>query len=263
MILLKIGRLTLIFLFLTLISQLGGVIYLIYLIIRNVLFKNFQGSSYRRLKKTGLLLSVYLLFTQLLIPPLARINHRVPLPLWASEEVPLQAAHPFYYFFMRNYIRPKLKEALIEIAHKMRAQYPGCTLTYLDGSFPFWNGYPLLPHLSHDDGRKLDLNFLYVDPTTNALISGPPNLLGYGWYENPALGEINYPDYCRQLGNWQYGLVKYIGRRLHPGEIKFSQSHNQKLLRELIQDPRIQVIFIEPHLKSRLGLDGMPKLYYH
>ena len=35
----------------------------------------------------------------------------------------------------------------------------------LDGNFPFITGFPLLPHLSHDDGEKVDLAFYYADDT--------------------------------------------------------------------------------------------------
>ena len=44
----------------------------------------------------------------------------------------------------------------------------------LDGGFPFLDGFPLLPRLSHDDGRKLDLAFLLAaDPAVERLFLEP------------------------------------------------------------------------------------------
>ncbi|MFQ1702799.1 hypothetical protein ACJ5NV_19640 [Loktanella agnita] len=45
----------------------------------------------------------------------------------------------------------------------MHLQFPGTRTRALDGNFPYLDGFPLLPHLSHDDGEKLDLAFFYTD----------------------------------------------------------------------------------------------------
>ncbi|HKK76486.1 MAG TPA: hypothetical protein VJ953_15505 [Saprospiraceae bacterium] len=43
----------------------------------------------------------------------------------------------------------------------MQKEAPSLRINYLDANFPFWNEFPLLPHLSHDDGKKVDISFLY------------------------------------------------------------------------------------------------------
>jgi len=60
----------------------------------------------------------------------------------------------------RNYVKPELNIILQELAHKLPE---GVELKYLDANFPFFDGFPLLPHLSHNDGKKLDLSFIYED----------------------------------------------------------------------------------------------------
>lgn len=43
----------------------------------------------------------------------------------------------------------------------MQQTEPQIRISYLDANFPFKDGFPLLPHLSHDDGRKVDIAFMY------------------------------------------------------------------------------------------------------
>jgi hypothetical protein len=56
---------------------------------------------------------------------------------------------------------PDLVPLLAELSREIDRAFPGTTTLYLDGNFPFLNGFPLLPHLSHSDGRKLDIAFYY------------------------------------------------------------------------------------------------------
>ena len=60
----------------------------------------------------------------------------------------------------RNYVKPELNIILQELSHKLPE---GVELKFLDANFPFFDGFPLLPHLSHNDGKKLDLSFIYED----------------------------------------------------------------------------------------------------
>ncbi|WP_435261994.1 hypothetical protein [Tenacibaculum sp. nBUS_03] len=54
----------------------------------------------------------------------------------------------------RNYVNSALNQSLQDIGKRVNNKYPDIQLVYLDANFPFINGFPLLPHLSHSDGKK-------------------------------------------------------------------------------------------------------------
>ncbi len=113
-----------------------------------------------------------------MIPPLAALAGRVPLPCRAEPGRPVAAGSPLYCLLNRNYVDPRLVPLLDALAAAaMEQAYPGTVTPYLDANFPFLDGMPLAPHLSHDDGRKLDLAFFYADPG-GALPAGIAALAG-------------------------------------------------------------------------------------
>ena len=61
----------------------------------------------------------------------------------------------------RNYVKPELNTSLQNIAKGLNKKHPGIKLVYLDANFPFFNKFPLLPHLSHNDGKKIDISLIY------------------------------------------------------------------------------------------------------
>jgi hypothetical protein len=71
-----------------------------------------------------------------------------------------------------------MKTAVVNVAKAMNSKYPGSVVNYLDANFPFYNGFPLIPHLSHNDGKKLDLSFYYKtkDQKETNLV---PSFIGY------------------------------------------------------------------------------------
>ncbi len=118
----------------------------------------------------------------------------MPLPL--IEKRHLQPATILTFLLNRNYVRPQLREAAFRVADKMNEEFPGTVINYLDANFPFINNFPLLPHLSHSDGKKLDLSFAYVDTETGKLTNALPSYIGYGICETPKANEENIPDLC-------------------------------------------------------------------
>lgn len=148
-----------------------------------------------------------------------------------------------------------------EAASGMQQKYPGSVINYLDAGFPLFNGYPLYPHLSHDDGKKLDLAFFYFSPDTHLALNDAPSPTGYGICEEPRPGEQNMPAICAKK-NWQYDLM----RRLIPQSAKngflFDSVRTKALLGLILAEPAIEKVFIEPHLRTRLGLAGN-KIRFH
>ncbi len=249
-----------IFLSLSLITQLGGIVYLLYLPVGNRMRKKLPKSG-RVVAALGFF-PFYLLFNLALIPLLAQPFGRVPLPWLATENRPAAPHNWFYPLANRHYVRPPMKATLIALGQEMREQYPGLHIQYLDANFPLLDGFPLLPHLSHDDGRKVDLAFVYHDKEGGQL-EGHPSWFGYGYFEGPRPGEGNQPAECARQGYWQYGLLGKLTPAGRSTKLQLDRQATRRLLILLARQPAISRIFLEPHLRQRWGLAGYSKIRYH
>lgn len=99
--------------------------------------------------------ATYTICSALVLPATAAKFGRTALPCRGSG--PLRP-HSFVYCAMnRHYVTPPLQRALIEVAEQLAANDSGAPIPFLDAGFPFGFGFPMLPHLSHGDGRKVDL----------------------------------------------------------------------------------------------------------
>jgi hypothetical protein len=185
---------------------------------------------------------------------------RVPLPI--SKAGNLRPLNRLTYLLNRNYVRPQLKQAALDVADKISQQYPGSVVNYLDGCFPFFNGFPLFPHLSHNDGKKLDLAFFYIDNKTHAATSKAPSPIGYGVSEEPRAGEANTTQFCQEKGYWQYSLLTKLVPQGDKKNYTFDSLKTKTLVNLFAAQPAIHKIFIEPHLKTRLGLTTL-KIRFH
>jgi hypothetical protein len=132
-------------------------------------------------------------------------------------------------------------------------------LNYLDANFPFIDGFPLLPHLSHNDGLKLDLAFRYESKGERPPMNQTVSLFGYGVYEGPEPGEINQTEICLKT-SWQYDMTKYVGIPINQWMV-FDGGETKRLV-ELLAKTNTSKIFIEPHLKHRLELTS-EKIRFH
>ncbi len=106
----------------------------------------------RRITQCLVFSLLYVLCIILVLPLLAPLNGRVPLPWFATSAIPLKPANLGYCLLARNYVRPPVRQLLERTAQAVSQQAPGTVLHYLDANFPFLNRFPLLPHLSHHDG---------------------------------------------------------------------------------------------------------------
>jgi hypothetical protein len=163
----------------------------------------------------------------------------------------------------RHYVKPVLWQSLYGAARQLHAAFPGTRVAYLDANFPFLDGFPLWPHLSHHDGNKLDLAFFYRAARTGEKLSGrAPSPIGYGAYEGPARGEADTPAACAARGYWQYGLMGYLVPQDKGETMRFDAERTRQLVRLLVAQPGVGKLFIEPHLKTRLGLRS-GKIRFH
>lgn len=248
---LKIAVKIFIIILLTLVSQVGGLIYLV----SEVLVK--RTSPKYRLKKIIVFSGLYLLFTFIAIPIIAPFFGRQIIQ--NSDQV---TAHTFITIVLnRNYVTPELQTAIQQIALDYQKKYPKIKLVYLDANFPFIDGFPLPPHLSHNDGKKIDISFVYKN-SENHLTNSKPSVTGYGIFVTPTQKEYNQINFCKEKGYWQYSMAKYITLGTINNRLKFSEKATKDLLLTIIKQKQIGKIFIEPHVKHRLQLKHS-KIRYH
>lgn len=229
---------------LTIVTQIGGLLWI-------VNFGYYKLKKVKKSKRIKLLsyLILYLVSTFLIVPQIAKVNGRIPLPVTKSSNlIPHNYITPF---LNRHYVKPKLKNQLIKIANETNSENNKLKLSYLDANFPFINGFPLLPHLSHNDGQKVDLSFYYTKDKIEGNLK--PSNTGYGKFVNPKNNEFNQTRECKSKGYWQYDYTKFItlGSR---DDLEFDQSNTKILVNKIVRDQLTQKILIEPHLKKRMNL---------
>ncbi len=221
----------LVVLLLTITTQLGGLAWLVSLAFR----------------RRWIALGAAYLALWLATIPLAGLGGRVPLPCWGGK----LHSHPVACVLNRHYVVPELREVARDLARDMAKAYPGSVTVTLDGGFPF-AGMPLLPHLSHADGRKLDLAFYWQDASGRYRAGRSKSPLGYFGF---ALG----PEACGpQAGplRWDMALLAPLLPDWQP-----NPGRMQSALAWLARDPRVGKVLVEPHIRDRFAA-GQDKLRF-
>jgi hypothetical protein len=237
---------------LTVLTQVGGVIYLGIILIAYKL-------NLSRIRTIGMFTIAYLVSTFIVIPLIAPVFGRTNLPMTGN----LRPLNIGTCFLNRHYVRPEFKKQLVKIADQMNSKSEGTKINYLDANFPFYNGFALLPHLSHNDGKKVDLAFYYNDISTGERTNDSPSFIGYGVHDSPTNNEVNYPDKCSDKGYWQYGALKQVVPQWNKDDFAVDVERTKELIRLLSVDDLTSKIFIEPHLKQRWGLSQYNNIRYH
>ena len=175
---------------------------------------------------------------------------RVPLPCRGE---PLRMQSALYCVMMRNYVTPELADVARSAAVRIAADQPGSVTLALDGGFPFLTGMPLLPHMSHDDGEKLDLAFFYTTPAGTYLPGKTRSPIGYWAFEGAD------PATCPPaLLTTRWGMAWL--QPLWPDR-RLDTARTARLVRALLDDARVGKVFLEPPLAARLGIAD-PKLRF-
>lgn len=237
-------------LFLTVLTQVGGIIYLI-----SILFIQKNKSKYK-LKRLLLFSILYLTSTFFIIPKITPYFGRVQI----EDNQYIQSHNFFTKICNRNYVTLKMKAVLDDTSVELQKQYPEISLIYLDANFPFFDGFPLLPHLSHNDGKKVDISFIYRH-INGRLTNRKPSNSGYGVFENPSKKEKHQTKICKQQGFWQYDFTKYLTFGAND-DLKLDIKATKRLIQILLKQKEVSKIFIELHLKTRLKLSSS-KLRFH
>jgi len=256
----KIIGVTILAIVLTVITQIGGIILLISLLANPIIKSKIVIRRNRILVRISCFLLFYLLATFLIVPIIAKPFGRVALPVF--EQRNLKPLNFLTCLLNRSYVKPELKEIAMNIASDMNQQFPGTTLNYLEANFPFIDGFPLIPHLSHNDGKKLDLAFAYISKETGHPTNDTPSPFGYGICEEPRLNEINTALLCSSQGKWQYSLLKKFMPQSRKAQFIFDSTRTKAIVNAFVAQYKIGKIFIEPHLKTRLKLTS-DKIRFH
>lgn len=234
------------FIILTVLTQVGGIVYLITLFV----FK--KRKNYRLLA----FLVIYGISNILIVPSIASIFGREKIKIREGVKV-----HTYFTVLTnRNYVKPEMNRVLENVASAVRNSYPEFEIHCLDANFPFFDGFPLLPHLSHNDGKKLDVSLVYERKGT--ITNQKPSVSGYGIFTPPLGEEINQIEICKDKGYWQYDFPKYLTLGSDSSGLDFSIRGTQKFINAMVSHREVSKVFIEPHLRSRMGVSH-PKLRYH
>ncbi|MDN5205119.1 hypothetical protein QQ008_27275 [Fulvivirgaceae bacterium BMA10] len=190
---------------------------------------------------------------------MAPIFGRVPLPAFRNSNV--QPLTLWTCILNRHYVKPELFEVVKDTAKKMSEKDAEVIIAYLDANFPFKDGFPLFPHLSHSDGEKLDLAFFYKSEINKKVVYGKASSwIGYGVFEGPQPGEYDAPRNCIAKGYWQYDMAKYLV--WNPRRLELDEDKTKEMIRYFTANKSINKVFLEPHLKSRLNLKS-EKIRFH
>ncbi|WP_255554266.1 hypothetical protein [Mesonia aestuariivivens] len=234
---------------LTILTQVGGIIYILSSYLNSKLKRNFKG------RKSIIFLIIYLFTTFVIIPFTA--------PLFGREAIvnseKIKPTNFMTILCNRNYVKPEMNKLLKNVEYSLKDS--NIEIHYLDANFPFIDKFPLLPHLSHNDGKKIDLSLIYE--SENGKISNEQkSVSGYGSFVEPRNNEFNQIEKCLNSGYFQYDYPKYLTLGKINPELNFSENGTKKLIESILVQSNIGKIFIEPHLKNRLKLKNN-KIRYH
>src|SRR5688500_616408 len=243
----------LLFVVLTLVTQVGGAAFALVWLLGRLVSRERLGGWRRAGVDLGLFVALYAALHAFVVPPLAALGGRVPLPCTAETGRPFAAAHPLYCWLDRHYVDPRVLTVMVELSRAVERAHPGSVTLFLDGNFPFLNGFPLLPHLSHHDGRKLDIAYFYAEPGgayRPGLLRSP---IGYWAFEQPGTGDTSRcPRGSWLTLRWDMAFLQDIwpDRPLEP-------ERTRTALRWLVNEGRaagVERVFVEPYLAARLGV---------
>lgn len=200
-------------------------------------------------------MATYLLFTFAIVPIIAPFFGREPI----HHTKNICPTNYMTVILNRNYVRPTMNRLLSNTEKKLKGS--GVQLHYLDANFPFINGFPLFPHLSHNDGKKLDLSLVY-ETKKGKMSNLKKSMSGYGDFSGPTENEEDKISFCKKEGYFQYDYPKYVTFGKINQDLIFSEKGTRILINAVLKNKSLGKIFIEPHLKQRLNLTDS-RVRYH
>ncbi|WP_349436753.1 hypothetical protein [Pararhizobium sp. A13] len=233
---------------LTLLTQIGGVAFLAGIWISCI--AKISG----RFTKLAVFLGLYAAAT-VAAHQVAPLFGRVPLPCF-SGNTPLKLQSPLYCVLNRNYVTGDVLRVADALSRYMAGAFPATVTLALDANFPFLDGFPLLPHLSHNDGRKLDIAFYYRGKAGDAMNGRTRSPIGYFAFEQASAGAPLPCDGRNDLltFRWNLGFLQPLFADWH-----LDEERTKAAVQWLSSDGRrmgVEKIFIEQHLAQRLAVEN-------
>jgi hypothetical protein len=99
---------------LTALTQIGGAVFLLSILLHKIIDRKISGSVGRFLAKTVAFSAIYLVFVFALVPLIAKPLGRQQLPLLETSHV--KPARVFFFLLNRNYVNPELKKIIFDVA---------------------------------------------------------------------------------------------------------------------------------------------------
>ncbi len=247
-------------LLLTLLTQVGGLVLWLAYGLGELLAGRRQGGrsgrGNRGVLTAAAFIALYSLTSLFILPVLAPAYGRVALNCFADSQHPYAANSILYCALNRHYVIPGTKQVLEALSDHMARKHPGTVVSYLDGGFPLPIGIPLIPHLSHNDGRKLDLAFFYKDKTSGKPIpKGGAWFMGYwafapSWAQQQADPASPQDGFLRWRFDWLQGTFE---------NYELDRARTADMVRFLVGSSasrQVQRVFLEPYLKPILKLQS-------
>lgn len=231
---------------LTITTQIGGIAYLIMLVSRLIFNRNSM------LLSAVTFLAIYLLLTTATMFA-APMFGRVALPCALSSH-PIRSQSLMYCALNRNYVTPELYALAMSLSDHIDKKFPGTTTLTLDANFPFISGFPLLPHLSHDDGEKLDFAFYYNDKNGNYAEGKTKSPIGYWGFD-----EQNSSTTCadkNRIISMRWNMDWF---QIFTTPLGVNAARTKEAIEWLSINGRkmgLKKIFVEPYLAEKLGVSG-------
>ena len=241
-----------VFLLATVITQIGGMAYVGALALRRYGPTRYKSKFVYPVFLFLVLYSCLWILSLFVAPEFGR----VALPCRATKSTLITVQSPLYCILNRQYVTPKLLRAGNALAAFMHAKHPGTQTLALDANFPFFDEFPLLPHLSHDDGRKLDIAFYYENRDGEYVVGETRSPIGYWGFEQPLPGS-SQP--CSRGGNgmnlrWD---MDWFGVFLNDNKLDDARTATTLLwLSTQGRKYGVSKVFVEPHLAQRLTVSG-------
>ena len=220
---------------LTILTQIGGVAWLVALLL----------ARRRSVLVFGVIFAVIYGATTLAARSAAPIFGRVALPCAAAQGVP--GAFSWVYCAMnRVYVTPDMADILTGLAGYLDDRHPDARVKVLDAGFPFIDGFLMVPHLSHKDGRQVDLALWYQ----GGAVRSP---FGYWAFETPLPGaSLPCAGVTGVTMRWDMAWVQPMISDA-PLDTRATAAAVRWLAEAL---PAGGKLFLEPHLVERLSASG-------
>jgi hypothetical protein len=246
-----------VFVLLTLVTQIGGLVLVISTLAVWAVVPNHRLGGFKIFAVHAITFScAYAAATAFLMPELARWGGRQSLQCLANEAHPYAAYSPFICVFNRQYVTPEMATLMDSLSADLAEAHPGTVTAYLDAGFPLLDGFPMFPHLSHDDGMKLDLSYFYREPEGEYRPLRAPSPIGYWAFQAPPEGTADACSDDERAVTMRWDL-EWL--QASWSDYQMDEERTAAMLEWLTQrGPGFGVseVLIEPHLAERLGVSS-------